>query len=137
MTGKIPVVIIDYVQMLAPFDIRASDKQNVDKSVLELKRLSRDYKTPVIGISSLNRANYNMPISLEALKESGGMEYGGDVILGLQLAGVGNADFDVNKAKSNDPREIECVILKNRDAKTGGIIPFKYYPMFNYYEEEE
>ena len=40
-----PVVVIDYLQLLAPYSkeyVRASDKQNVDKNVMELKRLSRD-----------------------------------------------------------------------------------------------
>ena len=46
-TGNRPIVLIDYLQILAPYDIRATDKQNTDKAVLELKRLSRDYKIPV------------------------------------------------------------------------------------------
>lgn len=58
-TGKKPVIVIDYLQILAPADIRATDKQNTDKAVMELKRISRDYKIPVIGISSFNRANYS------------------------------------------------------------------------------
>lgn len=134
-TGNTPIVVVDYVQILAPYSERATDKQNMDKAVLELKRLSRDFKTPVVAISSLNRANYNTPISMEALKESGNLEYGSDVIWGLQLKGVGKKDFDVNTAKNKNPREIELVILKNRNGATGGKIDFKYYPMFNYFEE--
>ncbi|MCL1914334.1 MAG: DnaB helicase C-terminal domain-containing protein [Eubacteriaceae bacterium] len=55
LTGNLPVVVIDYLQILAPHNERATDKQNTDKAVLELKRISRDYNTPVIGISSFNR----------------------------------------------------------------------------------
>jgi len=89
ITGKSPVVIIDYLQLIAPYEIRATDKQNTDKAVMELKRLSRDYKIPVIGISSFNRQNYNQPVSMEAFKESGAIEYSSDVLLGLQLKGQG------------------------------------------------
>jgi replicative DNA helicase len=53
------VIIIDYLQILSLAELRGSDKQNTDKSVFELKRLSRDFKIPIIGISSLNRDNYN------------------------------------------------------------------------------
>jgi len=134
-TGRKPVVIIDYVQILAPYDMRATDKQNIDKAVLELKRVSRDYKIPVIGISSVNRANYSTPISMEAFKESGAIEFGSDVLLGLQLKGVGSKDFDVNKAKAKNPREVELVVLKNRNGATGATVPFEYYPMFNYFKE--
>ena len=131
-----PVVLIDYIQILAPYDVRATDKQNMDKAVLELKRISRDYQTPVIAISSLNRANYKVPISMEAFKESGGIEYGSDVVIGLQLKGVGKKDFDVNEAKQKDPREIELVVLKNRNGRTGDVIPFDYYPLFSYFCEQ-
>jgi replicative DNA helicase len=134
-TGRTPVVVIDYVQILAPADIRASDKQNTDKAVLELKRISRDYKTPVIGISSLNRASYKEAISMEAFKESGSLEYGSDVLIGLQLKGAGKSGFDANEAKRKNPREIELVILKNRNGSTGNKIELEYYPLFNYFTE--
>lgn len=71
ITGKAPVVLIDYLQIIAPADMRATDKQNTDKAVLELKRLSRDYGIPVIGISSFNRDNYTAPVNLASFKESG------------------------------------------------------------------
>lgn len=134
-TGQNPVILVDYLQILAPHDVRATDKQNTDKAVLELKRISRDYKTPVIGISSLNRAGYNDPITYEAFKESGAIEYGSDVLIGLQLKGVGTSSFDVNEAKKSDPREIELILLKNRNGRTGDTIEYRYYPMFNYFEE--
>ena len=38
-------------------------------------------------------------------------------------------------SKRKDPREIELVILKNRNGRTGGKISFNYYPLFNYFRE--
>lgn len=134
-TGKTPVVIIDYLQILAPYSERATDKQNTDKAVMELKRISRDYKTPVIGISSFNRANYKEAVTMEAFKESGAIEYSSDILIGLQLKGAGKKDFDANEAKRKDPREIELVILKNRNGRTGDSLGFNFYPLFNYFEE--
>ena len=135
-TGNTPVVIIDYLQILAPYSERATDKQNTDKAVMELKRISRDFKTPVIGISSFNRANYSVAVTMEAFKESGAIEYSSDVLIGLQLKGAGKKDFDANEAKKKSPREIELVILKNRNGSTGDRLEFRYYPLFNYFEEE-
>lgn len=134
-TGQAPVVLVDYVQILAPHDVRATDKQNIDKAVLELKRISRDYKIPVIGISSFNRNSYEKEINLEAFKESGSLEYGSDVLMGLQLKGAGKRDFDSIEAKRKNPREIELVILKNRNGKTGEKLDLEYYPLFNYFKE--
>lgn len=135
-TGNTPVVIIDYLQILAPYSERATDKQNTDKAVMELKRISRDFKTPVIGISSFNRANYSVAVTMEAFKESGAIEYSSDVLIGLQLKGAGKKDFDANEAKKKSPREIELVILKNRNGSTGDKLGYRYYPLFNYFEEE-
>ena len=135
MTGEAPVVIVDYLQILAPADPHATDKTNTDKAVLELKRISRDYNTPVICISSFNRENYSEKVSMKALKESGAIEYSSDVVIGLQLEGAGGSNFDVDKAKSQIPRKIEAVILKNRSGKTGGKIPFEYDPMFNLFRD--
>ena len=134
-TGKAPVVIVDYMQILESTDPRLSDKQKTDHDITALKRLAVQYKTPVLVISALNRANYKSQISYEAFKESGAIEYSVDVLIGLQLHGVGDPDFNVDKAKQADPREIELVLLKQRQGKTGLKIGFDYYPMFNYFTE--
>ena len=140
ITGKKPVVLIDYLQIIAPTDMRATDKQNTDKAVMELKRISRDFKLSIIGISSFNRDNYTTKVSMASFKESGAIEYSSDVLIGLQLKGQGDKDFDVDqaKARSNTPdnfRDIELVILKNRNGKTGGKVYFRYYAWFNYFKE--
>ena len=37
--------------------------------------------------------------------------------------------------KKKNPRDIELVILKNRNGETGGKVDFKYYTLFNYFME--
>lgn len=136
-SGNKPLVIIDYLQLLAPVDPHFTDKQNTDKNVLELKRLSRELEIPIIAISSLNRANYNESINMSAFKESGAIEYSSDVLLGLQLAGAGDKDFNVDMAKSQEPRQIELKILKNRRGKTGDVICYEYYASRQFFRELE
>lgn len=135
-TGKAPVVIIDYLQILYPVNERLTEKQNTDRSVIELKRISRDFKTPVIAISSFNRENYKSVVSMQSFKESGAIEYSSDVLIGLQLKGTGQGNFDVNEAKSRNPREIELVVLKNRNGRTSIKMEFDYYAMYNYFKEK-
>ena len=72
---------------------------------------------------------------MQAFKESGAIEYSTDVLIGLQLMGVGDKNFDVDAAKTKNPREVEAVILKNRNGRTGGKIRYDFYAMFNYFEE--
>lgn len=126
-TGRTPVVIIDYIQILAPSGKNMTDKQNIDKTVTDLRQLCRTFNSPIIGISSLNRMSYNDCITMAAFKESGSIEYSADVLIGLQLAGVGTKDFDVVTAKQKSPREIEVVILKNRNG------PIKKLPLMHFY----
>ena len=129
-----PVVFIDYLQILK-FDGDKTDKQNIDEAITELKSLSVKHHIPVVVISSLNRNSYREKISMEAFKESGGIEYGCDKIFGLQFVGQGSNGFDVNMAKSLDTRDIELIVLKNRTGRTGESLYFKYKPMFNCYKE--
>ena len=146
-TGNSPVVIIDYLQIVAPHDERATDKQIVDRAVLELKRLSRDKKIPVIAISSFNRDNYTAPVNMSSFKESGGVEYSSDVLIGLQLAGMddlkqsdgqrANTTRKIEEMKTADPRKAQLKILKNRNGKIGISLYYDYYPMFNTFKETD
>jgi replicative DNA helicase len=85
--GDKPVLLVlDYLQIIpaapdAPEDTRA----RIDWNLSELRRLSRDLKSPVLVISSQNRAAYagNAKPSLAALKESGGIEYTADAVICL------------------------------------------------------
>lgn len=139
VSGKAPVIIVDYLQILAPYDVRATDKQNTDKAVLELKRISRDLHVPVIMVSSFNRDNYKNEVNEAAFKESGAIEYGSDVLLALQPQGLKKNKPQYNsevldKCKESDVRHVELVVLKNRNGKARGRVGFTYYSLFNYFE---
>ena len=150
ITGNKPVVLIDYLQILAPYEVRASDKQNTDKATLELKRLSRDCKIPVIGISSFNRDNYTAPVNNASFKESGAIEYSADVLMGLQYEGMdyreGETDSNRQKrirtlikdmerqAEQGEAQKIQVKILKNRNGRKGQTV-FDFYAMFNCFKE--
>lgn len=138
-TGQSPIVVIDYLQIMKPDDPRATDKSNTDKAVNGLKQISRDFKTTIVAISSLNRESYNRPMSLTAFKESGAIEYSSDVLIGLDftkmLDDANEMDFEEEKDKV--PRNITLTILKNRNGRTGKRINYLYDPRFNYFEEDD
>lgn len=134
-TGTKPVVLIDYLQIIAPVDVHFTDKQNLDRIVCSLKKLSRSLELTILAISSFNRENYNLEVSMSAFKESGGIDYSADVLLGLQARGAGRPGFNIDDEKRKDPRELELKILKNRSAALGDPIRFRYYPAFSCFEE--
>ena len=129
--GRAPVVVVDYLQILAPSDARGSDKQNVDRAVVALKALSRELEIPVLVASSFNREAYTKEVSMEAFKESGAVEYAADVLLALQMSAAVEKDFDLNREKMADPRRVDVVLLKNRSGVPYGKVPLLYYSAEN------
>ena len=144
VTNSRPLVIIDYLQLMSSPEpkSRLLDKQIVDKNVLELKRMTRDFNLPIIVISSFNRDNYTTSASFQAFKESGAIEYSADVVIALELDVTrddkGKATEEaINEAKNKNPRDVKLVILKNRFYKAWTTTFFNYHPAFDYFEEDE
>lgn len=136
-TGRVPVVLIDYLQIIAPVDVHFTDKQNTDRAVCALKKLSRAHEATILAISSFNRENYNTPATMASFKESGGIDYSADVLIGLQARGAGGRGFDLEAEKRKDPREIEVKILKNRTAALSRPIPLRYYPAYSCFQTNQ
>lgn len=153
LTNNTPVVIIDYLQVIKGENVAMSDKAIIDNMVTTLKRISRNLFIPIFVISSLNRANYQNPISYESFKESGSIEYTADVLLGLQysivneIQSLGEKKITQKRAEmkramdgdieDNYRRDIELVALKNRSGKQRFTIEFSFYPGLNYFKEED
>lgn len=139
-TGRKPVVFVDYLQVIQPDakDNRGTTKEIVDITVKELKRYSVDYEVPIFALCSVNRNNYQTPIDMESIKESGNIEFTADTIYGLQFDCINEALFSqekkavqkrnrIKQARRENPREIELVCLKNRGGRSLWTTNFKYY----------
>lgn len=132
-TGRTPVILVDYLQILQPAEQGMSDKNKVSYDVLMLKQLSRDYHTPVMVISSFNRDSYSKEASFSSFKESGEIEYSADVLMALQLTAVRTGQ-DADEALQENPRKIDVKFLKNRSG-TLGIASFNATLANNSFEE--
>ena len=138
--GAAPVVIVDYLQLLGPNEGERFQgaKETMDAAVTDLKCLAVDFKTPVILISSFNRDNYSKDANLASFKESGGIEYSADLLLGLQYEGAGKQGWNQEKAEQAadmNPRKMELKIMKNRNGAWGQRISMDYYARFNFFRE--
>lgn len=143
-SGAVPVVFIDYLQIIAPSDAlrRATVREQVDNSVDVLAAMRRELKTPIICISSFNRNSYNTAADNSSFKESGSIEYTADAVLTLELTNV-KISKDENAVKEatreamrENTRAIKLTFQKNRGNRIGSQIFFKYYPQYNYFEED-
>lgn len=152
-----PIVFIDYMQILAPTDPRATDKQNMDEVVDRLKQIAVEQDTPVIAISSYNRDNYYEPANLSAFKESGAIEYGADFVLALQYNGIDEIYYDKDPKMTEQkkkraiyelienyntesklkgtPIEIQLKLLKSRNSGKFNMV-FKFKAKYGYFKED-
>ena len=147
--GQPPVVFIDYLQLLAPDSDRLTEKQATDRNMMALRQMARDLRTTVFVISSLNRSSYSGSISLDSFKESGGIEYGADVLLGLQPYRMGEqleavsetkrkaeANGILRRMKARTERPCEIVVLKQRSgAVPDRGIPVTFHPVCNLFTD--
>lgn len=136
LTGRKPVVFVDYLQQLQPIDNKMNDTQIIDENMKKLDQMSRELQIAVVLVSSFNRSSYQKKVAFEGFRDSGKIEYSSRVVLGLQLRGVGGDNFDIDEAKSKNPREIELVVLKNSFGPVGNKLNFRYFAKFNLYEED-
>lgn len=157
MLGVKPVVIVDYLQIMAPTPEKGripDTRRAVEHIVQALKSMQADHGLAVLAISSVNRQNYLAPIDFESFKESGLLEYSSDVVLGLQLEIMNRREFynkfDANgnegketgltyrrklvkQAKAENPRHIQLVCLKNRYGRSSFEADFLYFPAHDYF----
>ena len=145
--GRPPVVFIDYLQLLTIADTtQTTDKQKMDAAIKALKDISRDYKIPVVAISSMNRASYDGGLNMASFKESGNIEYTADVLLALEAAIPDDCKGDTREAKKQrlaffkkhnarqrhgEPVKIDIKILKCRTAAPSNTATVDSCNMFN------
>jgi replicative DNA helicase len=148
------VVFIDYLQVLQPENFNMTDKANLDYNIKSIKKLSRELFIPIFLISSLNRSSYNSDLSNTAFKESGGIEYTADVLLGLQGKIIDELKLYTTNSQKNSIQikgiwdryksdtqltgiiktKLKC--LKSRFGKKDFDVSFDFYPKNNYFEEK-
>lgn len=143
-----PVVFIDYLQLLSLCESnKNARREEIDQIVKFLKKFSTEYKLPVLVVSAINRGNYVLPVSNESFKESGGIEYTADVVIGLQMAclseggifdkdtGAGEKRKKIQEALIATPRKVQLLILKNRGGQSGGRINLDYHSKCEFFSE--
>jgi len=117
--GDKPILLVlDYLQII-PAGKGAPDalRERIDVNLTELRRLSRDLKSPVLIVSSQNREGYkkNEKPSLAALKESGGIEYTADAVICLWRDKQESESLTRQFDRTTD--RINAFVLKNRNGE--------------------
>ena len=144
-SNKPVVVFVDYLQIIRadPEDRSQADRKNkIDVSVTTLKALASQIGMPVLTISSISRVGYGSKVTTSSFKESGDTEYTGGVLLGWSWTGVtdqkdpSQIEEEKDKCRERQYRRMELEILKYRNGERDCSVHLKYYPAYNYFEED-
>ena len=113
--GKLGLVVVDYLQLLAPSDPKTPREQQVAEVSRGLKALAKELDVPVVVLSQLNRSSEkeNRTPRLSDLRESGSIEQDADVV--LMLARPKDADEKFQVAADS----MELVVAKQRNGPVG------------------
>jgi len=114
--GKIKLIIVDYLQLLAG-DGRSENRQiEITRISQGLKHLARELRVPIICLSQLNRSlesrTDKRPLMAD-LRESGSIEQDADVIVFIYR------DERYNPTTEENRNSAELIIAKQRNGPTG------------------
>lgn len=107
-------VVVDYMQLVMPNDLRAPKVQQVTDISRDLKIMAMDLRVPVLALSQLNRKVEERPDKrphLSDLRESGAIEQDADLVLFLYRDEMYNPDSDAKGIA-------ELIIGKFRNGQT-------------------
>ena len=126
--GKLDIIIIDYLQLIAPASRHADNRQQeVSEISRSLKQLAREMEVPVIALSQLSRSveqrkGNNKPI-LSDLRESGAIEQDADVVIFLHRDDY----FRRDKEEEEQPADpdacvpVDVLVAKHRNGQTADL----------------
>jgi len=112
------LIIVDYLQLMGPYDTKIPREQHIASISKGLKRLARELDIPVIALTQLNRlpeTRDNKRPFLSDIRESGSIEQDADIVCFIHHQSIYEPDNEEYKNKA------EIIVAKNRHGKTGKI----------------
>ena len=101
-TGKKPVVVIDYLQIIGSTKMTLPDDRvrivsDVRENLQRVLEITKDFQLNnnmfILMVSSINRGSYYKDITFDSFKETGSIEYTADVVWALQLSVFSNKKY--------------------------------------------
>lgn len=128
------IVIIDYVQLMKAEGNFKDRRLEIESISRELKILVKETNSVIIALAQLSRGvehrNDKRPM-MSDLKEAGGLEQDGDVIMLLYRDDYYNKPEEPNITGKS---EVECIVAKNKDGEVGTVKMDFYKPIQRFYD---
>jgi replicative DNA helicase len=123
---KLALIVIDYLQLIEPDNIRDPRQEQVARMARRLKTMARELKIPVLCLAQLNRQaeqqrGEHRP-RLSHLRESGAIEQDADVVMFVH-----REEYFLTPDERNDPEKqhlkgrAEIIVAKQRNGPVGEV----------------
>ena len=122
--GGLGLIVVDYLQLMAPEGRQENRNQEVAKISRELKAMARELRVPVVALSQLSRqveTRADKRPMLSDLRDSGAIEQDADVIVFLYNDAYYNraTTYAYNEQGGAAVETVEAIVAKNRNGWTG------------------
>ena len=118
---RLGLIIVDYLQLVEPDNLRDPRQEQVAKITRRLKLLARDLEVPVLCLAQLNRQAEEGRVTrprLSHLRESGAIEQDADVVMFVYRPEVDQA---AQEDREQVAGEAELIVAKQRNGPVGEI----------------
>jgi replicative DNA helicase len=120
------MVVVDYLQLMAPRDRRVPREQQVGEMSEGLKSLAKELRVPVVALAQVNRGpadrNDKRPM-MSDLRESGRIEADADHIWLLHRQDL--------VEQNSTTGEIEVIVAKNRNGVAGRTVVLRFQGQYS------
>lgn len=128
------VIFIDYIQLMKQEGKYKDRRLEIETISRELKILAKETGAIIIALAQLSRGveyRQNKRPMMSDLKEAGGLEQDGDVIMLLY-----RDDYYTPPETPNEfgKSEVECIVAKNKDGSVGTVYLDFYKPIQRFYD---
>ncbi|MCL4481821.1 MAG: replicative DNA helicase [Bacteroidetes bacterium] len=128
--GKCDIIILDYLQLIAPTDRKAIREQQISEMSRTFKGIALNENIPFICLSQLNREASETKPQLHHLRESGAIEQDADIVLFPHRDKEDNS-FIITVAKNRRGRIGDFKILANDEMTVFENMPREIYKKQN------
>lgn len=137
-TGKRPLVVVDYLQLLRTSENVASDKGEIDTCIAKLKTLKNRHNLVMFVLSSFNRAsNVSGTAKNTSFSGSGGIEYTADVTIVLTRHANKKNGEGLQLEETPSMRWIWLNVLKNRYGQADMHMLYRFYCAHDCFVEDD
>lgn len=134
LLSKPDLIIVDYLQLMDTDNKKSNTVDQITEISRELKKIAKEFKTPVLALSQLNRGIENRAApqqipQLSDLRGSGSIEQDADLVIFVHREEKINRDSDrIGLA--------DIYVVKNRHGETGNAV-LSFIPQTTRFENRE